>query len=60
MWGSMFPTKSKAKCAAVIAETLNWLDQYVTTRLGFSNQLSNIPRWKGLILEHNLPAISVR
>jgi len=58
--GSNFPSKSKAQCAAVIAETLNWLDQYIITVLGFGNQLSNIPRWKGLLLEHNLPAISVR
>ncbi|AJY27733.1 hypothetical protein BTM_1578 [Burkholderia thailandensis 34] len=32
--GTSFPGKQKADCAAVIAETLNWFDEYVHVALG--------------------------
>lgn len=58
--GSNFTGRSKAQCADVLADTLNWLDQYVLSVLGLAGQLSNTPRWCGVSLLNNLPSISVR
>jgi hypothetical protein len=37
--GSNFRGKSKADCAIVIADTLNWIDNYVLTALGWNGYL---------------------
>ena len=58
--GSNFAGKTKAQCAAVISETLNWLDSYVLAVIGKSSQVAGLPRWKGADLERGLPSISVR
>jgi len=58
--GANFANKSKGQCAAVIAETLNWLDSYVLAVLGKTSQVSGHPRWNGPDFEHGLPSISVR
>jgi hypothetical protein len=58
--GTNFKSKSKAQCADVVAATLNWLDQYIIAVLAASGHVSGMPRWKGPVLEHGLPAISVR
>jgi hypothetical protein len=58
--GSNFVGKSKADCAQVTANTLNWLDRYVLAALGLSGQISGVPRWDGNTLLAGLPAITVR
>ncbi len=58
--GSNFANKSKQDCAAVIASTLNWIDEYVLAVLGIAGNVVNRPRWRSSTIEHSLPAISVR
>jgi len=58
--GSNFQNKTKAQCAVVIAETLNWLDSYILAVMGKISQVAGLPRWKGGDFEHGLPSISVR
>lgn len=58
--GSNFRNKTKAECAVVIAETLNWLDSYILAVMGKASQVSGFPRWRGVDLEHGLPSISVK
>jgi hypothetical protein len=58
--GSNFASKSKSQCAVVVADTLNWLDQYVLSVLGLKGYVSNFPRWRACALLRSLPAISVR
>lgn len=58
--GANFAAKSKADCAAVIADTLNWLDRYVLTVLGLAGHITNVPRWRQAILLHQLPALTVQ
>jgi len=58
--GSNFRGRSKAQCADVLADTLNWLDQYVLSVLDLAKQVSNVSRWRGAMLENNLPSISIR
>jgi hypothetical protein len=57
--GSNFPGKSKSECAAVVAETMNWLDTYVFAVVGIPNP-PGFPRWRGLDLVRGLPAVSIR
>jgi hypothetical protein len=57
--GSNFPGKSKSECAAVVAETMNWLDAYVCAVIGIPN-IPGFPRWRGQDLERGLPMISIR
>lgn len=57
--GSNFPRKSKSECAAVVAETMNWLDAYVFAVTGIPNPTGS-PRWRGQDLERGLPAVSIR
>lgn len=58
--GSNFGGKSKAECSAVIADTLNWLDQYVLSVLGLIGHVTNIPRWSAPHLQSGLPSLSIR
>ena len=58
--GSNFAGKSKAECAEVVADTLNWLDRYVLAVVGLARHVSNVPRWSGKVLLHSLPALTVR
>lgn len=54
--GTNFSYKTKTECAEVIAETLNWIDQYVCAVLGITSRSS---RWRGLDLAAGLPALTV-
>jgi hypothetical protein len=56
--GTNFYSKSKAECARVIADTLDWLDRYVLSVIGVSGQIANLPRWDGILLAISLPTIS--
>lgn len=58
--GSNFPAKTKADCAAVVSDALNWLDSYVLAVIQKSNSLTNLPRWKGADLESGLAALLLR
>jgi|GEM_PF-1370692 len=58
--GTNFHSKTKSECAKVIAETMSWLDSYVLKILGFEGKLHGAPRWKPRVLEHGMPAISIR
>lgn len=58
--GANFAGKTKADCADVIANTMNWIDDYLLTALGWKGGVTNVPRWKGRVLQHSLPSISVR
>jgi hypothetical protein len=58
--GAKFAGKSKAQCADVVADTLNWLDRYVLSVVGLTGHVSNLPRWRGQVLLHSLPALTVR
>lgn len=57
--GSNFAGKSKSECAAVVADTLNWLDSYVLAVIGVLGT-PGLPRWRGQDLERGLPSVSVR
>ena len=57
--GSNFRAKSKAECALVIADTLNWIDAYVLTALQWSSCVGEVSRWRGCRLQHGLPSISL-
>jgi hypothetical protein len=56
--GSKFRNKTKSDCSNVVAETLNWLDNYVLSVINKKNEIINLPRWKGIDIEHGLPSIS--
>lgn len=57
--GSNFPRHTKQDCAAVIADALNWLDEYVIKSAGASAEISPGPRWKATEMAHFLPAFSI-
>jgi len=55
--GSKFSGKTKGECAAVTADALNWIDQYVwAVILPDSPLMGN--RWKTELIENGLPALS--
>jgi hypothetical protein len=56
--GSNFSGKTKAQCAAVISDVLNWIDRYVWEVLSKPCQLQS-ERWKPLAVESGLPALSL-
>lgn len=58
--GTNFNNKTKADCSQVIIDTLNWIDSYMASALGFSSKVSSDPRWKVGDMEHRLPSLSVR
>ena len=58
--GSNFSSKTKNECSCVVAETLNWLDNYILSILGKKASITNLPRWTGIDLELGLPSISIR
>jgi len=45
--GPNLPNKTKAQCAQIVADTLNWIDRYVAAVLGFGAALGANPRWAG-------------
>jgi hypothetical protein len=54
--GSKFPNRTKAQCADVIADTLNWIDRYVAAALS----LGAAPdRWLGRDIAAGLPSLTV-
>ena len=57
--GSNFQNRTKADCTQVIADALNWLDEYLIVTLGISGEVEGVPRWKANDFEHNLPAFSL-
>lgn len=57
--GANFPHKHKARCAEVVATSLNWIDAYVCAVLGLNASPAAAPRWKGMHLESGLPALSL-
>lgn len=57
--GVNYPGHSKADCAAVIADAMNWLDTYIIESLQLRTEISGVPRWKQHQFEHNLPAFSL-
>src|ERR1017187_1811780 len=57
--GNNFTSRSKAECAAVVADALNWLDSYVMAVIGKAGMVSGLPRWKGGDLVSGLAALSV-
>jgi hypothetical protein len=58
--GSNFAGKTKAECAQVIVDALNWLDAYVIAVLGIKSCLAGAPRVKPGFIAHALPAFTVR
>ncbi|MCZ8014483.1 MAG: hypothetical protein O9274_02180 [Limnobacter sp.] len=54
--GTNFPSKTKAQCASVIVDTLNWIDLYVCAVLGLGTPPA---RWRLHDLQHGLPALSL-
>jgi hypothetical protein len=57
--GSNFSNRTKSDCAQVIANALNWLDEYLIATLGVSGDVKGMPRWKVNEVEHYLPAFSL-
>ena len=54
--GTNFSGRSKADCAKVVADTLNWIDSYVCAVL----DLGSAPaRWSGQELAAGLPSLTV-
>ncbi len=58
--GTNFSGKSKQQCADLTAETLNWLDRYVTSVLNITSHIQNLPRWNGADISNGLPSHTVR
>ena len=58
--GSRFVSKSKMECAVVIADTLNWIDNYIFAALGTTFPSGNSPRWIASEVKQFLPAVSIR
>lgn len=58
--GSNFRNKTKLECSNVIADTLNWLDNYILSVISKNNTINNLPRWIGNDLSNGLPSISIR
>jgi hypothetical protein len=57
--GSNFPNKSKADCADITANALNWLDSYILSVLSVNHLVLNSPRWKSAVIQMGLPALTV-
>lgn len=56
--GSNFSNKSKAECAQVIADTLNWIDEYIAKVCAINSHVVSFDRWVARDVEHGLPAFS--
>lgn len=56
--GSNFQNKTKSECSAVIADLLNWLDEYTAKVCFFDGYVSRFDRWKAIDIEHGLPSFS--
>lgn len=57
--GSKFKNKTKADCASVVANCLNWLDEYVLASTNSRGYILQVPRWKAEDFLHYLPAFSL-
>jgi len=53
-----FSGKSKSECAIVVADTLNWIDEYVAKVAGINANVVNYRRWVSTDIERGLPALS--
>ena len=58
--GRNFVGKTKSDCVAVIASTMNWIDEYILAVLDAPCGIIGRPRWKAADLEQYLPALTVR
>jgi len=56
--GSNFSGKTKGGCAAVTADALNWIDQYVWAVILPGLPLMRL-RWKRELIQNGLPALSL-
>ena len=53
-----FPNKVKADCAKVLADTLNWIDEYTSKVIKINGYVTSYDRWRPGDIEHSLPALS--
>jgi hypothetical protein len=53
-----FKRKTKSDCAGVIANTLNWIDEYVSKVANINSEIVSFDRWCQVDLEYMLPAFS--
>ncbi|SHK89123.1 hypothetical protein SAMN02745216_04257 [Desulfatibacillum alkenivorans DSM 16219] len=51
-----FANKNKEECSVVIADSLNWIDKYVSSILGITPKET---RWRAKEIENSLPALSI-
>lgn len=58
--GDNFANKTKAECAKVVVDTLNWIDSYILAALSLTPKVNTDQRWKTRDMEYGLPSISVR
>ena len=58
--GANLGGRSKADCAAVVADAVNWLDNYVLAVLGVTVLPTGLPRWNANSLVVGLPALTVK
>jgi hypothetical protein len=54
--GANPPTKTKAQCVQIVADTLNWIDAYIAASLGLRAGVGATPRWHGR--HFSLPSFS--
>lgn len=57
--GKNYNHKNKDECSNVVASSLNWIDQYVSTVLSIGASQGLPARWNGKQLKHSLPALSL-
>lgn len=57
--GSNNPNKSKSDCSSIIADVLNWIDEYVLKVLSLQSFFTFGNRWSSREIESFLPAISI-
>jgi len=57
--GSNNQNKTKNDCASIIADVLNWIDEYVLKVLSLDSSFTCGSRWKNTEIENFLPAISL-
>jgi hypothetical protein len=53
-----FSGKSKSECADVVANTLNWIDEYIAKVSKINTNFSAFSRWRTVDIENGLPALS--
>lgn len=50
---------TKSGCAAIVSDSLNWIDQYVICVLNVGQKVQTIKRWDALEVEHCLPSMTL-